>query len=203
MKIGVLGAGNIGGTLGVKWALAGHDVMFGVRNPSDEKVRARVAQAGGNATAASPAQAILHGDVVLVSIPSRSMPEFLVEHGPALQGKVVIDATNDFGRVVMHRVDAIEAAAPDALVVRAFNSLGWEVFADPVIRGEQADHFYAGPAATREPVARLIADIGLRPVYLGDAAAFSVLDGMTRVWAALAFQQGHGRHTAFRLLSDA
>jgi len=69
VKIGILGSGNIGGTLGKKWAQAGHDVVFGVREVNSAKVGALLEAAGGNASADSVANAAAFGDVILIAIP--------------------------------------------------------------------------------------------------------------------------------------
>lgn len=84
--------------------------------------------------------------------------------------------------------------------MRAFSTLGGENFANPYIDGTQIDLFYCGHADSRSISDDLITTIGLRPVYLGDLDAAPALDGMTRVWFALAFGQGKGRRIAFKLL---
>ena len=100
MKISVLGAGNIGGTLGGKWAAKGHDVVFGVRDPQADKVRVLLEKVGHGATA----------------------------------------------------------------------------------------------------VSTLIADTGLNPIYIGGIDQADILDALTRLWFVMAFQQGRGRHLAFKMI---
>ena len=92
--------------------------------------------------------------------------------------------------------------SPAARLIRTFNSLGWENFADPEIGGEQIDLFYCGDPAARAVTEQLIADVGLRPVYLGGVETATALDGMTRVWFILVFGQNKGRHIAFKMLSE-
>jgi predicted dinucleotide-binding enzyme len=125
----------------------------------------------------------------------------LASLGPALAGKVVIDATNDVqGSGKLHALDELaEGAHP----VRAFNTLGWENFADPIIAGVQADLLYAaedGPA--REVAEQLIRDVGLTPVWLGGVEAFEVVDSLTRLWFTLAIQRKLGRRLAFKVLVE-
>jgi len=188
MKIAVIGAGNIGRTLGDKWAAAGHEVVYGVRSP-------------GAAGTATIADAVAGAEVVVLAVPGPAAKEVLATLGRALAGKVVIDASNDVqGSGKLHALDQL---TDEAHPVRAFNTLGWENFADPVIGGITADLFYAaveGPA--REVAARLIADIGLVPVWLGGADAFDVVDSLTRLWFLLAFQRKLGRRLAFKMLID-
>ncbi|MEM7117766.1 MAG: NAD(P)-binding domain-containing protein [Chloroflexota bacterium] len=203
MKIGILGAGNIGGTLGVSWARAGHTVVFGARNSSSEKVQARLAEANGKAAAASVAEAIEQADVVLIAIPAMAMTDFLAENGRLLNNKLIIDATNAIGSEQMNSVATIQAAAPEATVVRAFNNLGWENFAEPTINGVQVDLIYCAPEAARETAERLISDIGLNPVYLGGDDQLPVVDNLVRLWFALAFGQKNGRRLAFKVIKEA
>jgi predicted dinucleotide-binding enzyme len=138
-------------------------------------------------------------DVVLLSVPGAAAKEVLASLAPGLSGKVVIDATNDVGGATLHALDALPAGAH---AVRAFNTLGWENFADPVVGGVQADLLYAADEGARETAERLIEDVGLRPVWLGGREAFDVCDGVTRLWFTLVFQRGLGRRLAFKVLQD-
>jgi predicted dinucleotide-binding enzyme len=186
MKIAVIGAGNIGRTLGGKWADAGHEVIYGVRSP------------GAPGTAAV-SDAVTGADVVVLAVPGSAARDLLGSLGPALTDKVVIDATNDVqGAGKLHALDEL---ADGAHPVRAFNTLGWENFADPVFDGVTADLFYAAEEGHAKDVAeRLIADIGLNPVWLGGIDTFDLVDSLTRLWFTLAFQRKLGRRLAFKML---
>jgi predicted dinucleotide-binding enzyme len=188
MRIAVIGAGNIGRTLGGKWEAAGHEVVYGVRNPG-EPGTARV----GDAVAGA--------DVVLLAVPGAAAKDVLATLGGSLAGKVVVDATNDVRP--SGKLNALDDLAEGALPVRAFNTLGWENFANPIVAGVQADLLYAaedGPA--RAVAERLIRDVGLTPVWVGGVEAIEIVDGMTRLWFTLAFQRGLGRRLAFKVLVE-
>src|SRR3954454_20816315 len=131
-RIAVIGSGNIGATIGEAWRRAGHDVAFASRSPEPPR------------TVAIP-DAIAAAEVVLLAVPGGAVPDLLAEHGDALDGRVVIDATNDVGGERLHHAEAYGAHAPGARFVRAFNTLGWEMFAEPQIAGETADLFWCGP----------------------------------------------------------
>jgi predicted dinucleotide-binding enzyme len=186
MKIAVIGAGNIGRTLGAKWAAAGHEVVYGVRSP-------------GAPETASVTDAVAHAEVVTLAVPGAAAKDVLAELGSALAGKVVIDATNDVqGTGKLH---ALEELTAGAYPVRAFNTLGWENLADPVFDGITADLFYAAEEDhAKEVVQGLIADVGLRPVWLGGVKAFDLVDSLTQLWFTLAFQRELGRRLAFKML---
>ena len=78
-----------------------------------------------------------------------------------------------------------------------------EVFADPQFGEERADHFFCGtPGPSRDIVYGLIAEVGVRPICVGGPEAATLLDGITKLYFVLAIEQGHGRHTGFRMLSS-
>lgn len=194
MNITIIGAGNIGKTLGNKWAQAGHRVTYGVRNPADPK------HAGLTVTLI--AESLAGAEVILLSLPGSVVAEFAAQFGSTLAGKIVIDATNNPRSPVMNNLDTLQSAAPDAILVRAFSTLGWENFADPQLSGQQIDLFYAGAESARPAAEQLIRDIGLRSVCLGGLESVPAVDGLTRAWFALAFGQGKGRRVAFKLLEE-
>src|SRR3954451_5337345 len=186
-SIAVIGSGNIGATIGEAWRRAAHDVVFASRSPEPPRTVAI-------------AHAIAGAEGVLLAMPGAAVPEGLREHGSALDGRVVIDATNDIGGERLSHPEAYGAHAPGARFVRAFNSLGYEMFADPSFGGEVAGLFWCGPGDAG--VERLISDVGLRPVRVGDIDVVDVVDGVGRLWLTLVFRAGHPRRLAFRMLTD-
>lgn len=201
MNIAILGTGNIGSTLGKKWAVAGHAITYGVRNPADPKYQTVLAETGEQATLATLAEAAAAAEVVLLAIPGGAVDEFTAAHGDALAGKIILDATNRVGQAEINNFAAISAAAPDAKLYRAFSTLGWENFETPKLGGQPVDLFYCGDDSARATVEALITDLGLRPVYVGGRDQVGVIDGLTRLWFALAFGQGRGRRLAFKMVT--
>jgi hypothetical protein len=201
MKITVLGTGNVGSTLGRKWAAAGHDVVFGVRDVTAEKVQSLLANSG--AQAASVDKAIATSKIVVFAIPGTAVADTVAANRDQLDGKIIIDATNKIREAEMNCFAVFTEQTPQASLFRVFNSLGWENFADPTFNGEQADHFYCGDSGpAQETVHSLIADIGLRPIYIGGRDQVGVVDNLVRLYFALAIGQGYGRHVAFKTLYD-
>jgi 8-hydroxy-5-deazaflavin:NADPH oxidoreductase len=185
-SIAVVGSGNIGTTIGDAWRRAGHDVTYASRSPQPPDTVAI-------------ADAIASAEVVLLATPGSVVPALLAEHGAALEGRLVIDATNDMGAEGLHHAEAY-TSVPGARFARAFNTLGFEMFAQPSIGGEIADLFWCGPDDAG--VEQLIEDVGLRPVRVGDIDAIDVVDGAGRLWLTLVFRQGHPRRLAFKMLTD-
>lgn len=200
MPIAVLGAGAVGRAIGTRWVKAGHQVTYGVRRPRapEDTVREDTERAGRVTTAGD---ALRDAEVVLLAVPADAVADVLALHATALDGRIVLDATNRLGPGPMHALDALTRASPHARLYRAFNHLGWENFAQPRFSGVAADLFYCGPQdETRSVVEQLIADVGLRPVRVGGLDSAELLDGITRLWFALALGAGHGRHLAFSTL---
>ena len=203
IKIVVLGAGNIGGTLGRKWVAAGHQVVFGVNNPGGEKARKLRSELGERAVIQTTAEALAtNPDVVLLAIPGAAMDATIAQYAQQLDGKIIIDAANKMAANTPDSFAALQQYAPHSPIYRAFNTLGWENFANPVFNGVAADLFFCGTdGAPRTTVEQLISDIGLRPVYLGGVEQVDLVDSLLRLWFTLASVQGKGRNLAFKMLT--
>jgi predicted dinucleotide-binding enzyme len=179
VRIGTIGAGRIGGTVGGLWVKAGHPVMFSSREPREGQEL--VAKLGPPATTGSVAEAIAFGDVVFLAVPYGAMPEIGRDHGAALKGKIVIDC----GNAVSARDGAIADEAdregigitsqkylPGARLVRAFNTISWTILANEAGRAEPRLPIpIAGDDAEAVKVASdLVRDAGFEPVVAGGLA---------------------------------
>jgi hypothetical protein len=180
MRIAVIGKGNIGGTLGGAFERAGHEVAYG-------------SCSGGLAEALAGAEAIV------LALPAGAVGDLLADHGSELDGKLVVDATNRVGAPVANAAAAIRSAAPEARYVRAFNTLGWENFADPDFGDGPADMFFSAAPADRSAAEELIGAVGLRPVWVGEDKQ-DVVDGLLPLWFSLTQARGGNRRIALRLI---
>jgi predicted dinucleotide-binding enzyme len=191
MDVAVIGTGFIGGTLGRALARAGEHVVFGSRHPETDDMKAQA-----DVTVTSVPEALGAADVVILAVPGQAVGELVAQHATALSGKLVVDATNQMGRPVANCRAELPA---DVRYARAFNTLGGENFAEPVFADGPADLFFSAPEADRETVATLIADVGLRPIFVGSDQEH-IIDALFQLWIALAMGQGRGRRLALRLL---
>jgi predicted dinucleotide-binding enzyme len=203
LTITVLGAGNIGGTLGRKWIAAGHQVTFGVNDPQGKHAQALRTEFGDRVTIGSVAEVLANNaDVVVMALPGATMDSTITTFAAQLDGRTIIDTANRMGGGPMNSFATFQEKTPRSHVYRAFNSLGWENYADPLFNGEPADLFYCGPDdAPRTAVEQLIAAVGLRPIYLGGVEQVGLVDAIAGLWFALALGQHKGRHLAFKVLS--
>ena len=203
MDITVVGAGPVGRALMERLA-GGHTVTLAARDPGADSVVAAREQLDDRIDVRAVPDALAGADAVLLAIPGGGVTEFIEAYGTALDGRLVIDATNDLrADGPLNHVADWQRLAPGAVVARAFCSLGWENIAAPVYSGIAATLFWCGPdgeAGGRvEAIGR---HVGLDPVRIGGLEAADTLDGLARLWFQLAFAQGMGRRLGFRLLRD-
>ncbi len=197
MRIAIIGAGNVGGGLATAFAAAGHEVVFGVRDPGSEKCRVSVAAAAGS-TATSPARAVAGADVIVFALRWPAVPG-IVATLPRLDGRVVIDAMNRLdGDPVRSTTEDLAELLPGARVVKAFNTIGFENLTTAHARRVPAVMFVAGDDPEAKQVALdLAAEIGFQAEDAGPLANAKTLEGMVRVWLAVA--QRHGRTVGYAL----
>jgi NADPH-dependent F420 reductase len=208
MKIGILGSGNVGGTLGARWAGLGHEVIFSSREPGSAQMQELLARAGKSARAAGTADAAAAAEVVVVATPWPATKAVLSSAGN-LSGKIVIDATNplledlsglELGTTAS-AAETIAAWAPGARVVKAFNTVGYPVMASPVVGGESVVLFYCGDDADAKKVtAQLATELGFNAVDAGPLTQARLLEPFALLWISLAIKQGFGFHWGFKVL---
>lgn len=174
MKIGVLGTGNMGRTLGSAWASLGHSVCFGSRQP--EKAQAVAEAIGQNAQGGSNDQAATVSDVIFQTV--RSLPTEFLTDPAVLLNKVLIDCNNrsipedlHFGAPpIPSFAEQVATNVPGTRVVKALNTMAQEVFNHPpdVLRQHKIACYLAGddPAA-KQIVAQLTAELGLDAIDCG------------------------------------
>ncbi|MBW3583510.1 MAG: NAD(P)-binding domain-containing protein [Euryarchaeota archaeon] len=213
MKVGILGTGDVGRALADGFLSRGHDVLMGSRSADNPKLAEWLAGAKGNASGGTFEDAAKHGEVVVLASLGMVNPEVIKAAGPKnLAGKVVIDATNplDFSQGFPPRMPAIpegsagaqvQALAPDASVVKAFNTVGNPYMVDPDMPGGPPTMFIAGnDAEAKAKVTRILADFGWPDTLdVGDITASHYLEAMTMVWVAAFAARGNGDH-AFKLI---
>jgi len=211
MEIGVIGAGNVGGTLGRRWAQAGHAVVFGVRDPNNEKIRTLLASASANARAGRVAEATAASAVVVLTVPWEAAHDAIRSAGD-LTGKVLVDATNPVamgpeglqrGLLVGHTTSAAEqiaAWARGARVVKAFNTTGFGNMDDPRYGSQAATMFLCGDdMEAKAIVTRLGEDLGFEMLDAGPLTIARLLEPLAMLWIHLAVFQGLGPDFAFTL----
>lgn len=180
MRLALIGAGSVGATLGRRWFEGGHTVVFGVRNPEDPKYDSLRALGAGVTLVDA---AVEGAEVVVLATPWPATREVVEDLGEALDGKIVVDATNPLrpdlaGLEVDGETSGGEQiaawASPGAKVVKAFNTTGFANMADPVIDGRRTVMFVCGDDAdARRTVVGLSKSLGFETIEAGGLAIAS------------------------------
>jgi predicted dinucleotide-binding enzyme len=186
MKIGIVGSGNVGGTVGSLWVKAGHEVMFSSRHP--EQLKEMAAKLGPRAKVGTVQEAVAFGDVIFLAVPYSAVPQIGRENAAGLKGKVLIDASNPIAR--RDGAVAEEAMAsgigstslkylPGVRYVRTFNSVGTgQLERDNHRAGTPVGIPLAGDDAQAVKVAsQLVRDAGFEPVAVPLARAMDFAPG--------------------------
>ena len=196
-KIGIVGSGRIGGTLGILLAKAGYEVLYSSRHP--DTLKTLVKTAGPKACAGTIAEAIAFGDVIVLSVPLKAIPELDAETKETLKGKIVIDTSNPYperdgviaeearkerggmGTFVAHLL-------PGARIVRAFNTVYFEDLKKTTNKnGEKIGIPIAGDDQEGlKAVEELVKRAGLDPVVVGSLSTSKLFDVGAAVYATSA-----------------
>ncbi len=194
MNIGILGAGNVGATLGRKWAASGHDVKMGVRNP-----------AAGEVTLG---EAFAHGDVLLLATPWAPAQAFLESLGD-FGGKILLDATNpireDFTGLThgttTSGAEQVAVWAKGSRVAKCFNTVGFNVMDNPGFAEGKPSMLYCGDDAEAKQAAhQLASEAGFEALDAGPLSQSRWLEPLAMLWITMAIKHGYGREMAFRLM---
>jgi 8-hydroxy-5-deazaflavin:NADPH oxidoreductase len=173
MRIGIIGAGNVGGGLASATIAAGHEVTV---TAADQEHAAKVAEQTGAEVAPNPAEAARGADAVVLAVPAAAAAEVLDQLGEAaVAGTVVVDVTNplndtysDLTTSGSSHAEQLAAGAPQAKLVKAFNTILASRLGSPSEDGQPLDGFYAGDdEAAKDTVAQLLSSLGFRPIDAG------------------------------------
>ena len=176
IKIGIIGSGRVGGTVGELWVKAGHQVMFSSLDLEHDKALA--ARLGDGARAGTTREAGAFGEVLFIAVPYAALPQVGRDLGEVLKGKVVLDACNpipgrDGDMAIEARAKGTGVASPQFLpgarLVRAFNCVGYTSMKSEAHRaGERLGiPLAADDAAALQVAVRLVRDAGFEPVVVG------------------------------------
>lgn len=208
MRIAIIGAGQVGGALGGSWARAGHEVVYGVREPEAAKTAALLAATGPRASAVAVPQAARGAEVVALATPWAATEAALLTAGE-LRGQVLIDCTNPLRftpgvglELALGFSDSgaerVACWAPGSRVVKAFNTYGYENFSNstyPNAGGLRPLMFLAGDDAGAKALAGgLASDIGFEAFDAGGLRAARELEPLALLWIRAALSGGRNAH---------
>jgi len=193
MKIGIIGAGRVGGTIGELWVKAGHEVVFSARTMEEVSSLLANLKLGPRARAGTPKEAAAFGEAILVSVPYAALPQIGRDYAAELKGKVVLDTCNpienrDGPMAAEMRAKGTGVASPQLLpgtrLVRAFNCVGWNSMRTEAHRaGEKlAIPLAADDQGALKVAIGLVQDAGFEPVVVGGLARAREFDVGTPIF---------------------
>jgi NADPH-dependent F420 reductase len=213
MKIGILGSGDVGRSLGSGFAKKGYEVTIGTRDPKKAELRQWLRANDGRASVGTFAEAAKKGDIVILATHGEATEEILERVGPEpFAGKVVIDATNPLvfedGRppgLFVGTTDSlgerVQRKLPQAKVVKCFNTVHSSLMTNPKTPQGVPDMLICGndPAA-KQQVARLLKQFGWNdPIDVGGIDGARWLEAWVALWVRVANELG-SRNVALKIL---
>lgn len=199
MKIGIIGAGRVGSTLGRRWAGCGHEIVYGVRNPEDSKHNALT----DHAQVVSSPEAAQAGEIVVLSVHWGAAQAAVDSIKVGLDGKILVDCTNPVGANLggSSAAEQIQAWAPESTVVKSFNQIGSNIMADPVLDGRKAILFVASDSADAcTTVEGLATELDFEVVAMPSLSYARQLEAFAMMWISMSFKLGYGREFAFSMI---
>lgn len=203
MRIGIIGAGNVGRVVGQSAIRAGHEVTLASANPATAEA---AAQAIGARAVRSNREAVQGADIVILALQPDVILQAATELGDALSGKIVVDLINrrtpDPDREgCLSSAEEIQAAVPQARVVKALNTVLVARQAEPEVAGEQADGYVAADdEEAKRVVLGFVESIGLRPFDVGPLMAARTLEGMGWIHIFLASKNNWPWQSAWKIV---
>jgi 8-hydroxy-5-deazaflavin:NADPH oxidoreductase len=202
MRIAIIGAGNVGASVGLNWLRGGHDVVWGVRDPAKypDLPSGRLL---------APAVAAEGAEAILLATPWPATESAIGELGD-LSGKIVLDATNPLGMgaaglelilgFTTSAGEMVAGWARGASVFKTLNQTGADNMGDPSRYAARPAMFVAGDDEARKPVAlALVEDLGFAAFDAGPLANARLLEPLAMLWIDRAIKRGGGPGFALTL----
>jgi predicted dinucleotide-binding enzyme len=190
--VAVIGSGRMGGAVGPRFAELGYNIVYGTRDPNSEAIQKVLAKIGPKARAASQLEAIAAADIVALALLWRATPDLVREAGARLDGKIIFDITNAplkypakpfDGAVDTSAGKIIQDLAPKARVVKAFNTVGYHVVADPAKgKGPVTVPVVGNDMDAKTEVMDIVKRMGFETIELGPIENAHVLEGMANLY---------------------
>ena len=207
MKIAIIGTGNVGAALGINWNKSNHEILYGSRNPQDEKH----VELEKFAQVLTLSQAAMLGDVIVLATPWQGTEEAIHEMGSTLNAKIVIDATNplkpDLSGLLLYGDtsggEQIAKWAPTSKVVKALNSAFAKVMEHPEINGVKSMMLIAGDdVPALNTVAGLVDDLGFQSQKMNGISNSRLLEMVGLTLITLGYKEGLGNEIGLSILKN-
>ena len=189
--VAVIGTGDMGDSLGPRFAQLGYRIVYGSRNPNSDRVKALVARSGEYASATTQKEAAQQGDIILTLVPWPPMEKVAQSLGN-LDGKIILDASMPFQQgedgypekmLETSSAEVIQRWNPGAKVVKVFATMGAFIIDDPsVVNGPISIPLASDHRDAKEKTARIVAAMGLDPVDFGPLRMAREIESMQMIY---------------------
>ncbi|MEM1261737.1 MAG: NADPH-dependent F420 reductase [Pseudomonadota bacterium] len=191
MNITILGTGRMGAAFGRRLGSLGHSITYGTRRADDPEIAELVSRSGDTATASDCSSAVAAADLVIVAVPYHALAETIAAAG-SLEGKTVVDVTNALAPTddgLMHlssdtsSAEELQNLAPNAMLVKAFNTVGFHIIANPALAGGPVTVMLAGDDAdAKRSIAEFVGTLGFEAADVGPLRHARYLEGMSALY---------------------
>ena len=205
MNICILGSGRVGGTLAKRWANIGHTISLVVRDKTSPKATELAKDTRGTLFDNSELVKAFSGSKVIVNaLPWLEVEKIFKPFADSLAGKIILDTTNPIklgadevkdGLLIGHETSAgeqVKIFAPEAIVVKGLNTVGWEIMENPGLIPHQPVAFICGDDDGKSIVSTLIWELGLRPSDVGSLKEARLTEPLGFLWIHLCFARQWG-----------
>jgi hypothetical protein len=213
MRIGIIGSGDVGQTLGTAFLTEGHDVMLGTRNPGKEEVK-KWKQANPKGQCGTFGVTAQYGDLLVLAVSGSAAESAIKQAGTShFTNKVLIDVTNPiaaappqdgvlsfFTKPDESLMEQLQKLIPQAKLVKAFNSVGNAQMYKPTVKGGPPTMFICGnDESAKKTVTAILTAFGWETADMGKAIAARAIEPLCLLWCIPGFLQNQWTH-AFKLL---
>jgi predicted dinucleotide-binding enzyme len=206
MKIGIIGTGRLGSTLGKMWVEKGHIIMFGSRDPN--KAKKLAASIGTDTSGGTYEEAARFGEIIILAVPWSGAKESIKTAGD-LKGKIIVDSTTTAAphlggtliKVAPSAAEKVAKWATGAEVVKAVHTIGVDSLNRLQFGSQQASLFICGDNLdAKSKLKQLGLDLGFEVIDAGPLSNARLIEPLAMLWIELAYKQGMGTDIAFKLL---